>query len=323
MNPRVGQENRVTFGVGVRNDEDDTEAEFGGDIQNTVNDSLSIDRQDTSSLTQTEDDGVGGPQKNGKDHQGVVSLVDLVALKTSGSSTVNDESVENVEEESTGDSVKDESVPLSFNERREQSSQDHTLISDTDEDDRSPRKTSEESEIEEEERGGDGPVDVSSIVNFPQDDMFVITRMRKDRNESLTHSSSHDQVRNHSSSQDDRGEVVEQSKVGSDSFGSENGEDHSASKQSKHDPKDHHSRMSHHLPFQPFTSMSSVSMTWNLERRRRKRSGRSGMMTVTVMRMSFGDCFGDGEGGEEGGGCDLHQVIHFDNVSLICEWVVV
>ncbi len=54
-----------------------------------------------------------------------------------------------------------ESVPLSFNERREQSSQDHTLISDTDEDDRSPRKTSEESEIEEEERGGDGPVCVA------------------------------------------------------------------------------------------------------------------------------------------------------------------
>jgi hypothetical protein len=114
--------------------------------------------------------GVDGPDDEGEATNGSEEVADLATLGGGSVAAVEDELPDNDEVGNAGNGVP---APLLGGllraERGEETSEDHDDVGNNGDQDVGTGKTSEQRKVEEEERGGDGPVDVASPVDLAVD----------------------------------------------------------------------------------------------------------------------------------------------------------
>lgn len=150
----------------MESEEKDTEAGLGGDIEDGVEENLSVGVDVVDTFTESPDDGVSEPEQCGIDRQAKIRLADLVVTGVSGLAGGDEEDVEDVEEEEAREGVEAESRLQVRVEGGEETREDHAEVSNDQEEKVGVSEASEETEVEEQERGGDGPVGVSSPEDF-------------------------------------------------------------------------------------------------------------------------------------------------------------
>jgi len=135
---------------------------LGEDIEDGVCDNLGINTRATGTIGNTPDDGINGPENQGESSQGSKELLDAVALghgrPTSMQGNVPDD-------KDVGNARNSIPSPLLhgvlFAKGCEQATEDHDEISHNGHQGVCAINTREEAEIQQQERRGDAPVDVS------------------------------------------------------------------------------------------------------------------------------------------------------------------
>ena len=157
---------------------------------------------------------VDGPEDEGEATDGSEEVADLATLGSSSWATVEDELPD---DNQVGNACNGVPSPLLWSalstESSEETSQDHDQVGDDGDEDAATVHASEKSEIKEQEWGGDGPVDVTGIVDLAVDVLGgvwdVLVRLA-DLNVVVanTVASSHGEVRERSGDRDDGGDNV-------------------------------------------------------------------------------------------------------------------
>ena len=171
----------------VRDEEPCAKDNLGHDIEDSVGNDLGVNRDLASTIGDTPDTGkesvktrtevqqinvhgVGSPEDQGESSNRSKERGDLATLSHSLSTAVKSQVPDDDEVGEAGNGVVS---PLGWvvlgAESSEKTGQDHDDVSNDGQKGVSTVETSEEAEIEEEKRGGDGPVDVTSPVNLAID----------------------------------------------------------------------------------------------------------------------------------------------------------
>lgn len=154
--------------VTVAPDQQRTEDGLGEEIQDSVKDTLGVDGDDVSSLTQAPGDGVESPEERGErstDHKGLAGVgADTIGVLPG----LPDQDVEDVEQSGTAESKVSPFV-AGRNEGSDETRDDHDLVDQDDEEGGGPGHSRGEEQVHEEERSGDDPIDVSNVVDFTVD----------------------------------------------------------------------------------------------------------------------------------------------------------
>jgi hypothetical protein len=184
VGPEAVELNIALAHVGVGNQEPGTEDSLGQDIKNSVDNDLSVHAGLASTVGNTPDTGkalvskqgresvnnlhgVGSPEDSGVGSDGDEEAAELVTLGAGVGTTVKTKVPEDEEEGNARDGVPAPLLgSLLSTESSEQTSQDHDDVGDDHHDHVSTGHASKETEIEEQERGGDGPVDVTGPVDL-------------------------------------------------------------------------------------------------------------------------------------------------------------
>jgi hypothetical protein len=162
VSPEAVELNIALAHVGVGNKEPGTEDSLGKDIEDSVGNDLSINASLAGTVGNTPDNGVGSPEDGSVGSDGDEESAELVTLGAGVGATVKAKVPEDEDEGNAGNCVP---APLLGSvlsaESSKQTSKNHDQVGNDHHDHVSSRHASKETEIEEQERGGDAPVDVS------------------------------------------------------------------------------------------------------------------------------------------------------------------
>jgi len=147
-----------------------TEDWLGEDVEDSVGDDLAVNVGNAGAISDTPDDWVDGPDDEGETTDGSEEVADLAALVHGSTTTVDDKDVDEGKEGNAGHGVP---APLLRStlaaESGEKTGKDHDDVGNDDEESVSSRETGKKAEIEEEERSGQGPVNVTGPVDLTVD----------------------------------------------------------------------------------------------------------------------------------------------------------
>ena len=149
------------FGLNLLDKEEDW---LGQEIEDTVGDHLSVDGDDVGAISNTPDDGVDGPEDEEDDSRGSVGSADILANSVSHLSGGDHEEVE---DEEHCDSCTGEPSPLVLcsGDGSDETADNHKEVQHDCKEDLGGRHVGSQEKLEEQERSGDGPVDVPSVVD--------------------------------------------------------------------------------------------------------------------------------------------------------------
>lgn len=163
VSPEATEVNIGLAELGVSDEQPSTEDRLSKNIKDGVGDDLAVDTDTTGTVSKAPNNGVGSPEKesvagNGKEERG-----NVLALGLDSSTTVDTEVPDNNEVGEAGNGVPS---PLGRGtlraESSEQAGEDHDQISNNGHGEVSTIHAGQETKVEEQERGSDGPVDVAS-----------------------------------------------------------------------------------------------------------------------------------------------------------------
>jgi len=147
-----------------------TEDSLGQNITDSVGDDLGVNRGVAGTIGDTPNDWVGSPDDEGEGTDHAEEVADLWTLGVGGLAATNDELPDNDEVGDAGNSVP---APLLrgtlVTESSKETGQDHDNIGNHGDENVTTVKTSEKGEIEEKERSGKRPVDVTGPVDLAVD----------------------------------------------------------------------------------------------------------------------------------------------------------
>ena len=155
--------------LGVREQEPESEDGLGQDVEDGISDDLSVDRPNTSSISNTPDNGVEGPENEGEAANGCKELGGGAVLGLDGNAAWDDELVDDDEVGNAGHGVVSPFGTFSVTKGGEQTEENHEHVGSDGDEDVGSVQAGQESEIEEEEWGGHAPVDVSSPEDLAED----------------------------------------------------------------------------------------------------------------------------------------------------------
>ena len=149
----------------VTPDKESTEDRLSDQVEDTVEDSLGIGRDDVATLTNTPGDRVEDPEKSGERAAHGEAAADIFAEDIGVTATLPHEDPDNVEESNTAE---DEVTPLvrAANEGADETSDNHDFVNEDDEQKSGPGDGSSQHQIEEKQRGSDEPIDVADIKDL-------------------------------------------------------------------------------------------------------------------------------------------------------------
>jgi hypothetical protein len=146
----------------VSKEEPETEDWLGKDIKDGVADDLRINRHVTGSISNTPDNWVQGPEDNGEESNAGEELGGGTILGVNGLAAWDDKLVKDDKHGSTSHGVVSPFLSIGLTESSKETEENHKDISNNGNEDVGTGHSSEESEIEEEERSGYTPVNVTS-----------------------------------------------------------------------------------------------------------------------------------------------------------------
>jgi hypothetical protein len=152
----------------VTPDEKGTKDRLGDQVENTVEDSLRVSRDDVATLTDTPGEGVQNPEKSGERATQGEAAADILAENVGMTATLPDEDPDDVEESKAAEG---EVTPLvgATDEGTDETSDNHDLIDENDEEDGRPGQSGGQHQVEKKERGSDEPIDVADIEDLTVD----------------------------------------------------------------------------------------------------------------------------------------------------------
>jgi len=142
---------------------------LGKDVQDGISNDLSINRPPTGTISNTPDDWVQGPDDEGEATNGSEQLGGTTVLGLDRTTTWHDELVDDDQEGGTGHGIVCPLLTLSSAKGGEETKEDHEQVGSDDDNDVSTAHASEEGKIKEEERSGQGPVNVASPEDLAVD----------------------------------------------------------------------------------------------------------------------------------------------------------
>jgi len=115
------------------------------------------------------DNGVSSPEDKGVSHDGSVELGNLGTLCSCESAAAGDKLPDDYDIGNAGKCVPSPDLEAGVTESSEQTGQDHDDVGGDGGEDASTVETREKAEVEDEQRSGQSPVDIASIVDWAVD----------------------------------------------------------------------------------------------------------------------------------------------------------
>lgn len=191
---------------------DKSEAGLGKEVKNTIEDHLTIGRDNVTAVCETPSDGVKGPEEGEHTGGDEVSLLELGAEVGSRLETGTVDDPEDVEH---GNATHCVVTPLVVrdDEGTNETGDDHNKVEEDGDEDGGEGKTGNEEDFEKKEGSGDGPVDVTSVPDLTGGvkavDEVTVVVAELDTDGGGTKVGSEREVGNRGSGQDGSREVVE------------------------------------------------------------------------------------------------------------------
>lgn len=143
---------------------------LGKDVKDGVCDDLLVDRGLASTVRHTPDDWVDGPDEESEATDGGEEAANLAALGEGSLATVVDELEDDDQVCNACNGVPSPLLWCALSSVcSKETSEDHDKVSNDQDQDVSTVQASEEGEIEQEERSGEGPIDVSAVEDLSVD----------------------------------------------------------------------------------------------------------------------------------------------------------
>ncbi len=155
--------------LAVGQQEPEAENGLGQDIEDGIGDDLSVDRPLASTISNTPDNWIQSPEDEGEAANGSEEGGGGIALAGDGTASTDSEDVDDEEVCGAGDGVPSPLAVLLSGKGSEKTGEDHDNIGDNGNQDISSGEACQERQIEEEERGGNSPVNVASKVDLAVD----------------------------------------------------------------------------------------------------------------------------------------------------------
>jgi len=154
--------------VTVTENEESTEDRLGDQIEDTIEDSLRIRRDDIATLTDTPGDRVQDPKEGGERAAHGEAAADILTENVGVTAALPDKDPDNVEESSAAEG---KVAPLvrATDESTDETSDNHDFIDENDKEDSGPGKSGSQHQVKKKERSGDEPIDVADIEDFTVD----------------------------------------------------------------------------------------------------------------------------------------------------------
>lgn len=146
--------------IGGSEEQPGTPDGLGDDVEDGKEEDLFVRVELASSLAKGESDGVEGPNDNESERNLVVETANLGAAEEGGGAARGDELEEDPGEGGTGEGEEAPLASLGRVDTSNDTSDNHDFVGKDEDDDLSDGEASKKGEVEEEERGGQGPVDV-------------------------------------------------------------------------------------------------------------------------------------------------------------------
>jgi len=170
VGPEATEVNVHLGGAGVGEQQPSTEDWLGEDVEDGVGDDLLIDVHLAAAIGNTPDDWVGGPEDEGEATDGGVEVANLATTSGSGLASVDNKLPDNNEVGNAGNGVPSPLLRGTLRaESSEEAGQDHDDVGNNGDKDAATVHASKESEIQEQEWGGQSPVNVTSPVYLAVD----------------------------------------------------------------------------------------------------------------------------------------------------------
>lgn len=152
----------------VTPDEESTEDGLSEQVKDTVEDGLRVRGNDVATLTKTPGKRVQDPEESGERTANGEGLANIAAKSVGVTASLPDKNPDNVEE---GSAAEGKVAPLvrAADESTNETSDNHNLIDQDDEEKSGPRHGGGQQEIHQEERSGDEPVDVADVEDLTVD----------------------------------------------------------------------------------------------------------------------------------------------------------
>jgi len=197
----------------------ETENRLGEDVKDGVTDDLTINREGAGTISKTPDDRVDGPENEGETSNGSEEGGSLRVLLGNDSTAVEGELVDDDEIGNAGHGVVSPSSALLVGQTGEETSQDHDDIGNNGNRKAGTVQASKETEIDEQEWGGDAPVDVTSPVDLTMKGLvggvsMLVLLLEGDSRVTDALAGGHGEVGDSSESGDEGSQDVEESFLG-------------------------------------------------------------------------------------------------------------
>lgn len=159
--------------------EEQPEAEdrLGQHVQDGVRNDLGVQADHASAIGDTPNDGVDGPEDESEASDGTVEGLGLAVLVGNGRAAVDRQLVDNDEEGKAGPRVPAPLLAIGVTVGSEEAGQHHDEIGNDSHENVGTAETGKEGQIEEEQWGGDAPVDVPGPVDLTVDDLVSVWHM--------------------------------------------------------------------------------------------------------------------------------------------------
>ncbi len=194
----------------------ETKDRLSEDVQDGISNDLSIDTPLASTITDTPDNWVQGPENEGEAADGSIQLGGGVALAQDCTATRDDELVDDDEVSNAGNSVPSPLLTIVLAESSEEASQNHDDVCNDGNEDASTVHACQESQVEEEKWCSHAPVNISGPEHLAED-MFdsvgnvLVCLLDNDVCVRVSVTSSHGEVGDGSESGDQSGDDMEES----------------------------------------------------------------------------------------------------------------
>ncbi len=154
---------------GVCEQKPETEDRLGEDVQDGISDDLSVNIPLACTVSNAPNNGVQSPENEGEGTNGSKERRGGAVLALDCGTASDGELVDNYEVCNAGEGIVSPLCAVGVAEGSEETEEDHEDVCYDGNDDTSSIQTSQESEVEEKERGGDAPVDISGPVHLAVD----------------------------------------------------------------------------------------------------------------------------------------------------------
>lgn len=159
----------VANALGVCKQQPEAKDGLGEDVKDGVGNDLRVDGPLAGTVSNTPDDGVQGPEDESEASDGGKELRGLAILGSDGTTARDGELIDDDEVGNAGHGVVSPLLTIGATESSEETEEDHQEIGHDGYQNVGAVQTCQEGQIQKEEWGGDGPVDVSGPEDLAED----------------------------------------------------------------------------------------------------------------------------------------------------------